>query len=334
MNELEATETLGVFLDEVWLPTKQGTVEVATYDQYAWAIRCHVKPMIGALPLADLTPEVIDKWVDALIAPDDDANGDGKPRLGRTSARTVRKILSMALDDAVHRGLLVENPVDATRPPAPSPRQARLPRSWTVDEAGRFLTAANSHRLAALFHLGLVTGLRRGELLALRWLDVNVEECYLYVRQQLAVERNRPVLKPVGPGPGATSVYGDRIVTFGPATAAALGRHRAAQAIERDRAGDEWTETGLVFTTRTGGWVDPSNVGRLMDGLIDTAGVPRIPPKGMRQTAEVVGREIVGDDRLIDERLGRHDPDTHGAATALSAQHREVGTRLDEMFAP
>src|SRR5882672_11447062 len=110
MNELEATETLGVFLDEVWLPTKQGTVEVATYDQYAWAIRCPIRPMIGALPLADLTPELLEKWVGALIAPGDD---DGKPRLGRTSARTVRKILSMALDDAVQRGALVENPVDA-----------------------------------------------------------------------------------------------------------------------------------------------------------------------------------------------------------------------------
>ena len=324
MNELEATETLGVFLDQVWLPSKQGRVEVATYDQYAWAVRCHVKPLVGALPLGDLTPEVLDKWVDALITADD----GGKSRLGRTSARTVRKILSMALDDAVLGGLLAENPVVGTRPPSPAPMPAQQDLGWTVDEAGRFLAAASTHRLAALFHLGLVTGLRRGELLALRWLDVNVEECYLYVRQQLAIERNRPVLKPVG------SDHGDRIVTFGPTTADALARHRGAQSLERDRAGDAWTESGLVFTTRTGGWVDPSNVGRLMDGLIDAAGVPRIPPKGMRHTAHRVGRQVVGDERLMEERLGRAEGDDHDLFATLSEQHRAAGERLDQAFAP
>jgi integrase len=324
----EVTEALAEFLDLAWLPAKQGTVEVATYDQYDWAVRCHIKPLIGALPLTDLTVEVLDKWVAALTTPDE----AGKPRLGRTSARTVRKILSMALDDAVQRGLLAENPVDHTRPPSPAPRSGRDHLGWTVEEAGRFLTAAGTHRLAALFQLGLVTGLRRGELLALRWLDVNVEECYLYVRQQLAIERNRPVLKPVG-----ADIAGDRIVTFGPATAGALARHRAAQALERDRAADTWTETGLVFTTRTGGWVDPSNVGRLMDGLIDTAGVPRIPPKGMRHTADRIGRELTGDDRLVDERLGRSDPADpagHDLFATLAEPHRDLGTRLDEIFTP
>lgn len=326
LEELEASGSLGVFLDEVWLPAKQDRVEVATYDQYAWAVRCHVKPLIGALPLGDLTVEVLDKWVDALIAPGD----DGKARLGRTSARTVRKILSMALDDAVQRGLLDENPVEHIRPPRPAPKPDTETLGWTVDEAGRFLSAAITHRLSALFHLGLVTGLRRGELLALRWLDVNVEECYLYVRQQLAIERNRPVLKQVGPDHGA-----DRIVTFGPATAGALARHRAAQALERDRAGDTWVESGLVFTTRVGGWVDPSNVGRLMDGLIDLAGVPRIPPKGMRHTTDRVGRDVVaGDERLVDERLGRADTDDHDMFATLTPPHRALGERLDEIFTP
>jgi integrase len=326
LEELEATGSLGLFLDQVWLPAKHDRVEVATYDQYAWAVRCHVKPLIGALPLGDLTVEVLDKWVDALTSPGD----DGKPRLGSTSARTVRKILSMALDEAVQRGLVDENPVEHTRPPRPAPKPTTDELGWTVDEAGRFLAAASTHRLSALFHLGLVTGLRRGELLALRWLDVNIEECYLYVRQQLAIERNRPVLKPVGPDHGA-----GRIVTFGPGTADALARHRAAQGLERDRAGDTWGESGLVFTTRVGGWVDPSNVGRLMDSLIDTAEVPRIPPKGMRHTTDRVGRDVVvGDARLVDERLGRAEPDDGNMFATLSPAHRALGERLDEVFAP
>jgi hypothetical protein len=158
---------------------------------------------------------------------------------------------------------------------------------------------------------------------------VNIEECYLYVRQQLAIERNRPVLKPVGP-----DIAGDRIVAFGPATADAMARHRAAQALERDRAADSWVETGLVFTTRTGGWLDPSNLGRLMDGLIDAAGVPRIPPKGMRLTTRRVGRQLVGDERLIDERLGRAEGEDHDLFATLSESHRDAGLRLDQAFNP
>jgi integrase len=323
MNELEATETLGAFLERVWLPVKQTQVEVATYDQYAWAVSFHIAPLIGALPLTDVTGEVLGKWLETLIT----AGPDGRSRLGPTSARTVRKVLSMGLDDAVRRGLLRHNPVDATRAPRPPARRAEHELAWDVDDALRFLTVAQTHRLAALFHLGLVTGLRRGELLALRWMDINVEEHYLYVRQQLAIERNRPVLKPL------RSDGGPRIVTFGRTTAGALARRRSAQSVERDRAGRQWTFSGLVFTTRTGGWVDPSNMGRLMDGLIETAGIPRLPPKGLRHTAHQISRRLLGD-RLADERLGRRAVEGPSPFAALSDEHREAGERLDQLFAP
>jgi len=72
-----------------------------------------------------------------------------------------------------------------------------------------------------------------------------------------------------------------------------------------------------------------------MDGLIDSAGVPRIPPKGMRHTTDRVGRQLAGDDRLVDERLGRSDPaDDHDLFATLSEPHRRLGERLDEAFAP
>jgi integrase len=323
MNELEATETLGAFLERVWLPVKQAEVEVATYDQYAWAVSFHITPLIGALPLSDVTGEVLGKWLETLITP----GSDGRSRLGPTSARTVRKVLSMGLDDAVRRGLLRRNPVHATRAPRAPVRRAAHELAWDIDDALRFLTVAQTHRLAALFHLGLVTGLRRGELLALRWMDVNVEEHYLYVRQQLTIERNRPVLKPLR-GDG-----GPHIVTFGRTTAGALARRRSAQSVERDRAGRQWTFSGLVFTTRAGGWVDPSNMGRLMDGLIETAGIPRLPPKGLRHTAHQISRQLLGD-RLADERLGRRAVEGQGPFAALSDEHREAGERLDQLFAP
>src|SRR5205823_1176992 len=83
--------------------------------------------------------------------------------------------------------------------------------------------------------------------------------------------------------------------------------HRVAQRDERTFAGDAWQDSGLVFTTPLGGWIDPNNFGRLMDALIVKAAVPRISPKGLRHTAQSVGRVIVGDDKVMQERLGHAD---------------------------
>lgn len=75
--------------------------------------------------------------------------------------------------------------------------------------------------------------------------------------------------------------------------------------------GSAWAASGLVFTTSLGGWIDPNNFGRLMDALVEPAGVPRITPKGLRHTAQSVGRVVVGDDKVMQERLGHADHRHH-----------------------
>ncbi len=316
------TESVGEFVERVWLPAKEGRVEVSTYDQYQWAVTRHIVPLIGRVRLRDLTPEVLDDWITELVRPD----RDGKLRLGSTSARLVRKVLSMALEEAVQRGRLPRNPVLLTQPPRRDRSHQRL--GWTLEEAQRFLAAVGDHRLAAAFQLNLVTGLRRGELLALRWEDVDLRGRELTVHQQLAVERARPVLKQL------KTVNADRVVTFGAGTATALVRHRDRQDAERRLAAEDWVESGLVFTTQLGGWVDPSNFGRLMDALIAKADVPRITPKGLRHTAQSVGRIVVGDDKVMQERLGHAgigvtlNTYTHTA----TKQHKQAGARIDKAF--
>jgi integrase len=318
------TETVGEFIQQVWLHSKDGRVETSTFDQYRWAVDHHIVPLIGKVRLRDLTPEVVDGWLAALVASGD----SGKPRLGATSARTVRKVLSMALEEAVQRGRLGRNPVGLTQPPRRDRTRRQL--GWTLAEARRFLAEVSDHRLAPAFQLSLVTGLRRGELLALRWSDVDLEANSLTVHQQLAIERGHPVLKQL------KTEHADRVVTFGPATANLLAAHRERQEAERRLLRDAWENTGLVFTNPVGGWVDPSNFGRVMDRLIACAGVPRITPKGLRHTAQSVGRVVVGDDKVMQERLGHADIGVtlNTYTHTVGEQHRTAGERLDAAFSP
>ena len=316
------TETVGQFLEQVWLPLKKGRVETSSLDQYSWAVRRHVVPLVGAVRLCDFTVEVADDWVTALTA----VNNLGKPRLGPTSARLVRKVLSMAMEEAVQRGRLARNPMVLTPPPKPDRDHKKL--GWTLEEARTFLAAASGHRLYAAFHLSLVTGLRRGEILGLRWSDVDLLRRQLEVAQQLSVERGRPVIKQL------ETARSTRAVSFGAATAKVLAAHRTRQESEAESAGPAWKDSGLVVTTVVGGWVDPNNFRRLMDSLIEAAGVPRITPKGLRHTAQAVGRVVVGDHTVMQERLGHADIGSGlGTIThTVTDQHREAGDRLDEVF--
>lgn len=320
------TETVAEFLESVWLPAKRGRVEPTTFDQYTWTVTRHIVPVIGAVRLRDLTPEVLDRWIDELAG-----TGEGPSErrpLGPTSVRLVRKVLSMAMEEAVQRGRLSRNPVVLTQPPQGKRPLGQL--GWTLAQARSFLDAVAGHRLYAAFHVALVTGLRRGEVLGLRWVDIDLDERRLVVVQQLTVQRGRPVLKQL------KTAASERIVTFGPATQDVIVRHQEAQAAEREFVGPAWDDSGLVFTTALGGQIDPNNFSRLMDGLIEAAGVPRITPKGLRHTAQSIGRVVVGDDKVMQDRLGHADIGVtlNTYTHTVTEQHRQAGERIDEVFTP
>ena len=142
------------------------------------------------------------------------------------------------------------------------------------------------------------------------------------------MERGRPSLKQLKTDASV------RVVTFGPGTAVILSEHRQRQDAEAAFCGDAWQGSGLVFTTALGGWIDPNNFSRTMDALVDEVGVPRITPRGLRHTAQSVGRVVVGDDKVMQERLGHTDIGvTLGSYTHVATeQHRAAGERLDEAF--
>ena len=173
--------TLGEFLIERWLPAIEASVRPNTFASYRVHVRNHVAPNLGAVPLQRLTPDAINGLYAELLA--------GGPRRAAASPSTVRRVhatLHRALRDAVRWSLLSRNPAEhAALPKATRPQL----RTWSAEELRTFLDRVEGNPLEALYRLMAMTGLRRGEALGLRWIDVDLRAGRIAVRQAVVPTR-------------------------------------------------------------------------------------------------------------------------------------------------
>jgi integrase len=177
----------------------------------------------------------------------------------------------------VQRGFLGDNPVRRTQ----LPRAVESERAgWTAEEARRFLAAASDHLLASAFHLAAVAGLRRGEVLGLRWSDLDLDVGRLRVAQQLMVEAGRIRLKPVPDRHRRTVALPPHILKM-------LVNHRRREADHSAGASMAAPVEDLVFCAPGGGWLTPERLAQVMEDLIEQSHVPRITPNGLRQIAHL-----------------------------------------------
>jgi integrase len=189
--------------------------------------------------------------------------------------RYAHRLLRAALEDAVMDELLATNPAKTLRI---SHRYRPKFTPWTANEARRFLGAARDDRWYALYSVALSLGLRRGEALALRWVDVDPVDNVIRVRQTL--QRTDGQLRF---GPVKTD-GSSREVPVPPNLVGILRRHRLLQVAEREAAGDRWKEHGLLFTTKIGTPIEPRNINRHFDQLCVRAGVRRIRVHDLRHS--------------------------------------------------
>jgi len=177
--------TVGEYLTGHWLPEVRTRVEAATADRYDRACVRHLMPALGSVKLRDLRPLHVQRMVtDKLSAGRLSGNGG----LGRQTVRDLLTVLSSALAQAVRWQLLAANPAAAVRPP-----RAERSQFEVVDPelARRILAAVKGTDLEAPVTLAIATGLRRGEILGLRWADVDMDAEVLRVRQSAKVSGGR-----------------------------------------------------------------------------------------------------------------------------------------------
>ena len=260
--------SVGEFLDKWLSDCVRGSVRESTFDRDSYLICVHLKPALGRIKLSKFSPVHL--------------QGFYRDRLDAgLSASTVNKIhtvLHKALSQAVRWSLIPHNVTNAVKAPRPTPKEMR---PLSSEEARRFLEAAHGNKLEALYILAITTGMRRGELLGLKWSDVDLENASVSIRRTLTRTGNG---KRVALGDTKTK-KSRRNIRLTPRAVDALRGHLTHQMEDIERLGDLYVDQGLVFTTSTGGPINPSNLRqRSLMPLLKRAGLPHIRFHDLRHT--------------------------------------------------
>lgn len=218
-----------------------GRISEATHGLYQGILQNHLVPAIGAIRLSDLRADHLIDLKGSLLA---DGGTAARP-LSASAVREIFVVLRQALNQAVTVSLVQRNPVLSVRVPAV--RRDHEQRALVAEEIKQLLAAASETRLDAPIRVALATGLRQGELLALRWDDIRFEAAVLHV------ERKVRYISGQGHVVSAPKTANSRrTIELSAATIASLRAHRTAQRAERLRLGVVWQENGLVFPSSTG----------------------------------------------------------------------------------
>ena len=287
--------TVDEFLREEWLPIVESTVRSTTYSSYATHVQKHIAPTLGLVKLQKLTPVMINALYAQLLK---DGKVCGSGGLSANSVRRVHATLHRALGDAVRWDRLSRNPCDAADPPRLGADPQAKTQAWTNLELRKFLEAVKSERLYPLWLTLSMTGLRRGEALALRWTDIDLERARLSVRRSFV-----PINGMVEVHEPKTS-RGRRLVALDPFTVSVLKMWSRRQKEERLERGPVWTDSGLVFTRPDGKLIHPERVSKAFRVAVKRSGLPPIHLHDLRHTHATLALAAGVHPKVVSDRLG------------------------------
>jgi len=312
--------TLGEYL-ESWLAGLEGRVEVTSRECYASLCRQHIIPKLGHVEIQKLTPIKIknfyvEEQLNGKIGRRKSAGNSGeKPgneqaqaQSGRLSPTTVRHIhmtLNNALNEAVELGLIPDNPCRRVKPPR---REKKEVEAWTPSEAAKFLRAIADDRLYALFALALGTGMRRGEILALKWENVDLDNGTIEIKSQRVRTKTMGVIEKE-----LKTEESRGVLPISRGLVEILMHHKELQDKEKALMGDTYCDRGYVFAQIDGKPLEPTNIGKdYFDRLQERAGVRRITFHSLRHTHATILNAQHASLKDVSERLRHTSVDTTG----------------------
>ncbi len=257
------------------------SVRPRTADSYRGIVTRYLKPAIGRVPLAKLQPEHI-------LAMLRDLEQREKQPLSPTTVRYVYVVLRIALGRALRRGHVQRNVATLIDPPTRDRRErqpltAEQARSFLASLAGDPDNGVPADRLEALYRLAIASGLRQGELLGLRWQDVDRKGSTLSVRHTLQQGTNT-LAEP-------KTERSRRTIALDEDTVESLRQHRLRQLEDRLAAGSQWQELDHVFATSVGTPIDHRNLVRSFHAALERAGQPRQHFHDLRHASATLGIE-------------------------------------------
>ena len=257
-----------------------------TAEGYEHIIRRHLSPALGSITLTQLKPEHLQRYYSEKLT-------------GGLSAQTVRHhhtALHKALQTAVEWGLLSRNVADAV---SPSRVQSAEMQTWDEDNITTFLEFAKDSPYYALFYLALFTGMRRSELLALRWCDVDLLLCQVYVSRSLHILKGGKVIFR-----SPKTAKGRRTIALPPSAVLLLKEHREKQKLERAMLGISLTDDDLVFSHFDGEPLLPNTITHAWIKLVRRVGIKPIRLHDARHSHASLMLKQGAHPKIVQERLG------------------------------
>ena len=311
--------SLETFMED-WLVSIEPSLRYNTFKQYSQITRQHILPVLGNFQLRDLKPEQIQQLYNRMV----------RKGFGLRTVQLVHSVIHRALVHAVKLGSIPRNPDDATTPPKPKTVEMQFLDENQVQQL--LITAkARNDRLFALYHLAIATGMRQGELLGLKWSDLEWEQGLLQVQRQLTIKK--------GGGFEFTAPKtksGIRRIDLGENTLRILREHRQQQLVQMQMAGETWQENDLIFPSDIGTISNRDNLRKDFKRLLKEAGLPAIRFHDLRHTGASLllnnGIPVI----IVSRRLGHARPsitlDVYGHL--IPGKQKEVAMLMDQLLTP
>jgi integrase len=273
---------------EHWLEVvHRPTIREGTYEGYRRILDKHILPTLGHLQLHRLTPE----HIEALYAKKQKEEG-----LSPKTIHNIHGLLHEALENAVRRNLVSRNVCDNVS----LPRKTRHEfEPLTKKQAQQLLVEVRGHNLEALLTLVVITGMRRGEILALRWKDIDFDNKSLQIRRSMNFISGKGYIE-FEP----KTAKGRRKITLPAFVCEVLKQHRTRQLEARLKAGTRWQDQDLVFCNRYGGFLDPSHLRQRFQKVLVDADLPHVRFHDLRHSAATIMLSMGVPAKVVQEILG------------------------------
>jgi integrase len=264
-----------------------------TAEGYESIIRQHLIPKLGNIILTQLKPEHLQKYYSEMLH---SGRCDGSCGLSAQTVRHHHTALHKALQTAVEWGLLSRNAADAVRPPHAERSEMH---TWNEDDITRFLESAKDTPYYALFYTALFTGMRRSEFLALKWSDIDLLLCQVYVNRSLHQLRDGSIVYRA-----PKTAKGRRMIALSPSTTLVLREHKEQQEATRAQLETLLNDDDLVFSTVDGKPLRPNTITRAWTMLAARTGLKVIRLHDARHTHASIMLKQGIHPKIVQERLG------------------------------